>query len=90
MGRRGNRPQGRRQRWRREARPRVGRGRRYGAGGGGGRGGGGGILLTIVLLAAIAFGVWYFVIRDDGTADVTPTITPSPTVTVSSSPEGET
>jgi uncharacterized membrane protein len=85
MGRRGNRPQGRRQRWRREGRPRVGRGRRYGTDGRGG-GGGGGILLTIVLLAAIAFGVWYFVIRDDGTSDVTPTTTPSPTVSVTSTP----
>lgn len=88
MGQRGNRPQGRRQRWRRKGRPRYGGGRRrYGADG---RGGGGGILLTIVLLAAIAFGVWYFVIRDDGTTDVTPTVTPSPRVTVTSSPEGET
>lgn len=90
MGRRRNRPPGQRQRWRREGRPRYGGGRRrYGADG---RGGGGGILLTIVLLAAIAFGVWYFVIRDDGTTDVTPTVTPSPTVSVSvtSSPEGET
>jgi len=87
MTRRGNRPQRRRERWRREGRPRYGRGRRYGADG---RGGGGGILLTIVLLAAIAFAVWYFVIRDDGTSDVTPTTTPSPTVSVTSSPEGET
>lgn len=84
MGRRGNRPQGRRQRWRREGRPRYGGGRRrYGADG---RGGGGGILLTIILVAAIAFGVWYFVIRDDGTSDVTPTVTPSPTVSVTSTP----
>lgn len=44
------------------------------------------MLLTIVLLAAIAFGVWYFVIRDDGTSDVTPTTTPSPTVSVTSTP----
>jgi hypothetical protein len=86
MGRRGGRgrPERRRGGWRRAGRP---RGRRYGADG---RGGGGGILLTIVLLAAIAFGVWYFVLRDDDTSDVTPTVTPSPTVTVTSSPEGET
>jgi hypothetical protein len=88
MGRRGNQRQGRRQRWRREGRPRYGRGRRRS--GADGRGGGGGILITIILIAAIAFGVWYFVLRDDDGSDVTPTVTRSPTVSVSvtSSPEG--
>ena len=37
----------------------------------------------ILLVIAIAFGVWYFVIRDDaGTTTETP-LTPTPTVTLS-------
>jgi hypothetical protein len=72
----------------RARRPGFGRrGRRYGPDGRGG-GGGGGILLAIVLVAAIGFALWYFVLRDDGSSDGAPTITP--TVSVTSSAESET
>jgi hypothetical protein len=87
MGRRRGRARPVRQaRWRRAGRPRFGR-RRDGVEG---RRGGGGGLLAIILVLAIGFGVWYFLIRDDDASDVTPTVSPTPTVSVTASPEGET